>query len=239
MKGCEYMKKVISFKKELPFKTNINEITSISLEHIVKEKEDDLISGVFYVSGEYKMTETSINKEVFDFEIPFDIALDSRFDVSNIKFDIDDFYYEIINSDTLKVNIDVYVDGLNEIKEERCIEEESLDSVKIFKKEETLSQDEEGEESMEPNINIQNVNENINVNVNENINDALKNVNLFDNISDTETYSTYYVYIVKEGDTIDKILDEFKITKEELANYNDISNIKPNDKLVIPTNNNE
>ena len=221
------MKKVISFKKELPFKTNISEISSISLEHTIKEKENDLISGIFYVSGEYKMTETSINKESFNFEIPFDIALDSRYDTSKIKFDIDDFYYEIINADTLKVNIDVYVDGLNEIKEEeRCIEDETLDSIKVDKKEEVLPIEEERDQ--EPTINIENVNENINTN---------ESVNLFDNISNAETYSTYYVYIVKDGDTIDKILEEFKVTKEELSNYNDISNIKANDKLIIPTNN--
>lgn len=221
------MKKVISFKKELPFKTNISEISSISLEHTINEKENDLISGIFYVSGEYKMTETSINKESFNFEIPFDIALDSRYDTSKIKFDIDDFYYEIINADTLKVNIDVYVDGLNEIKEEeRCIEDETLDSIKVDKKEEVLPIEEERDN--EPTINIENVNENINTN---------ESVNLFDNISNAETYSTYYVYIVKDGDTIDKILEEFKVTKEELSNYNDISNIKANDKLIIPTNN--
>ena len=227
------MKKVISFKKELPFKTNISEIYSISLEHTIKEKENDLISGIFYVSGEYKMTETSINKESFNFEIPFDIALDSRYDTSKIKFDIDDFYYEIINADTLKVNIDVYVDGLNEIKEEeRCIEDETLDSIKVDKKEEVLPIEEERDN--EPTINIENVNENVNTNENINTNES---VNLFDNISNAETYSTYYVYIVKDGDTIDKILEEFKVTKEELSNYNDISNIKANDKLIIPTNN--
>lgn len=227
------MKKVISFKKELPFKTNISEISSISLEHTINEKENDLISGIFYVSGEYKMTETSINKESFNFEIPFDIALDSRYDTSKIKFDIDDFYYEIINADTLKVNIDVYVDGLNEIKEkERCIEEETLDSIKVDKKEEVLPVKEERDN--EPTINIENVNENVNTNENINTNES---VNLFDNISNAETYSTYYVYIVKDGDTIDKILEEFKVTKEELSNYNDISNIKANDKLIIPTNN--
>jgi LysM repeat protein len=227
------MKKVISFKKELPFKTNISEISSISLEHTINEKENDLISGIFYVSGEYKMTETSINKESFNFEIPFDIALDSRYDTSKIKFDIDDFYYEIINADTLKVNIDVYVDGLNEIKEkERCIEEETLDSIKVDKKEEVLPVN-DGRDN-EPTINIENVNENVNTNENINTNES---VNLFDNISNAETYSTYYVYIVKDGDTIDKILEEFKVTKEELSNYNDISNIKANDKLIIPTNN--
>lgn len=227
------MKKVISFKKELPFKTNISEISSISLEHTINEKENDLISGIFYVSGEYKMTETSINKESFNFEIPFDIALDSRYDTSKIKFDIDDFYYEIINADTLKVNIDVYVDGLNEIKEkERCIEEETLDSIKVDKKEEVLPVN-DGRDN-EPTINIENVNDNVNTNENINTNES---VNLFDNISNAETYSTYYVYIVKDGDTVDKILEEFKVTKEELSNYNDISNIKANDKLIIPTNN--
>ena len=179
------------------------------------------------------MTETSINKESFNFEIPFDIALDSRYDTSKIKFDIDDFYYEIINADTLKVNIDVYVDGLNEIKEkERCIEEETLDSIKVDKKEEVLPVN-DGRDN-EPTINIENVNENVNTNENINTNES---VNLFDNISNAETYSTYYVYIVKDGDTIDKILEEFKVTKEELSNYNDISNIKANDKLIIPTNN--
>lgn len=232
------MKKVISFKKELPFKTNISEISSISLEHTIKEKENDLISGIFYVSGEYKMTETSINKESFNFEIPFDIALDSRYDTSKIRLDIDDFYYEIINTDTLKVNIDVYVDGLNEIKEERCIEEETLDSIKVEKKEEVLPSMEEDND--EPTINIENVNKNININENTNINENIntnESVNLFDNISNTETYSTYYVYIVKDSDTIENILEEFKVTKEELSNYNDISNIKANDKLIIPTNN--
>jgi len=62
------------------------------------------------------------------------------------------------------------------------------------------------------------------------------NTNIFDNMTDNETYSTYYVYIVKEDDTIDKILDKYGITKEELENYNCIENIKPFDKIVIPSN---
>ena len=61
---------------------------------------------------------------------------------------------------------------------------------------------------------------------------------LFNNINDNETYRAYYVYIVKEEDTIDKILERYKITKEELENYNNIENIKPFDKIIIPTNGN-
>ena len=70
-----------------------------------------------------------------------------------------------------------------------------------------------------------------NININNNINTN----NLF-NVEGNETYKTYYVYVVKEEDTIDKILDKYKITKEDLELYNDITNIKPLDKIIIPTN---
>ena len=62
----------------------------------------------------------------------------------------------------------------------------------------------------------------------------IKAEDLFSNLDDSETYTTYYVYIVKEEDTIDKILSKYGITKEELENYNDITDIKPGDKVVIP-----
>ena len=71
----------------------------------------------------------------------------------------------------------------------------------------------------------------------ESLEDDISN-SLFNNINDNETYRAYYVYIVKEEDTIDKILERYKITKEELENYNNIENIKPFDKIIIPTNGN-
>lgn len=241
-KGCEYMKKVIPFKKELPFKTKISEITSISLEHTLNLKEDDLISGTFYVTGEYKMTETSINKEQFSYDIPFDIALDSRFDINNIVIDIDDFYYDIINNDTLKVNIDVFIEGAELEEENRC----ETDEVGRCIEEEDVEEEVENKPDIENNIVYQEIEkeelpiverkDNMNeINIeNENENN---NINLFDNFDGKETYSTYLVYIVKEDDTIESILEKFKITKEELLNYNDIVEIKPNDKLIIPTSN--
>ena len=65
------MKQIIPFKKELLFKTKVSEITSISLEHTLSLKEDDLISGEFIINGDYKMTEGSINREKFSFTLPF------------------------------------------------------------------------------------------------------------------------------------------------------------------------
>lgn len=52
-------------------------------------------------------------------------------------------------------------------------------------------------------------------------------------------YSIYRVYIVKEGDTIESILNKYNITKEELGKYNDLTEIKYKDKLIIPTVNEE
>ena len=57
---------------------------------------------------------------------------------------------------------------------------------------------------------------------------------LFSNLNSEETYVTYYVYIVKEEDSLEKILTKYEITKEDFENYNDINNIKPGVKVIIP-----
>ena len=41
------MKKNVPFKKDLMFKTDVLEITSISLEHTLRIKENSLINGNF------------------------------------------------------------------------------------------------------------------------------------------------------------------------------------------------
>ena len=69
-----------------------------------------MISGEFIVSGDYKMTEASINREKFSFTLPFDIALDSRYDTGSIVIDIDNFYYEVINNEFLQVMKESAVD---------------------------------------------------------------------------------------------------------------------------------
>ncbi len=228
------MKKIVSFKKDLLFKTKVSEITSISLEHKIISTSDDLVSGEFLINGEYKMTEGSINREKYDFSLPFDIALNSKYDISTLKVDIDNFDYEIVNNELLNVSIDLLIEADEKEKKEEVREE----------KEEPKIIDNDREIELEKNIvkdNIINEDNSIvknnpiineeNININNNINTN----NLF-NVEGNETYKTYYVYIVKEEDTIDKILDKYKITKEDLELYNDITNIKPLDKIIIPTN---
>lgn len=235
------MKKIIPFKKDIILNTNIAEITSISLDHTLHIEDENLISGTFIVSGEYKMTEASINVEPFSYELPFDIAIDDKYDVAEATVDINDFYYEIINDNVLSVNIEVVVDGLEEplIKEpveelepitiDRSMIEEELESemlqmeaeeeneipvVEEVKQEEPLTEEEP--RCIEP--------------------EDEKIGTLFDSMDDSiETYQSYKVYIVRDGDTLDTILEKYSIAKEELECYNDLKEIHIGDKIIIPT----
>lgn len=254
------MKQIIPFKKQLLFKTKVSEITSISLEHTLTLKEDDLISGEFHITGDYKMTEGSINREQFQFKLPFDIALDSRYNMSSIIIDIDNFYYEIINNESLQVNIDVYVEGEKleeDTKEpepktniiEPTIIEEKTEEVFSDAKEATLTEERNHKpsnqnlfkEEYQPAIEVSKPQTIILEKEEETTTNTTNNVefNIFENIDNSDTYITYYVYIVKEDDTIDKILSKYNVTKENIALYNNLENINPGTKLIIPSNCNE
>ena len=63
--------------------------------------------------------------------------------------------------------------------------------------------------------------------------------NIFENMDSSDTYVTYYVYVVKEEDTIEKVITKYQTTKEEIALYNNIEDIKPGTKLIIPSSCNE
>ena len=108
------MKKVIPFEKEIDFKTMVSSITSISLEHTLRVKEDNLISGYFIVEGTYKMTQASQIDEEFSYKIPVDIEIDNKYDTTNIIIDIDDFTYKVLEDDKLLLNISLCIDALTE-----------------------------------------------------------------------------------------------------------------------------
>ena len=61
------MKQIISFEKEIAFKTMIGEITSISLEHDLSFINDSEVEGNLIISGTYKMTEASTLEESFNY----------------------------------------------------------------------------------------------------------------------------------------------------------------------------
>ena len=202
------MKKIIPFSKDIEFDTNVAEINSISLEHTLKLKEENLVSGEFIVSGTYKMTDTSLNTDNFEYKIPFDISIDKKYDTKDIDIDINDFYYEVINNKILSINIEVSIDGLKEKEEKEVVEEPEV-------LEETLENDnlerKESEESAK---------------------------SIFEDLDENERYSVYKVHVVTENDTIENILQKYEITKEELEAYKDLKDMQIGDKLIIPSHEN-
>lgn len=253
------MKKIIPFKKDIIFKTNIAEVTSISLEHNLQIEEDSLITGEFMISGEYKISDTSTNTETFHFNLPFDIHMDEHYDLRECKVDIYDFYYEIVNDKVLLVNIEVSV---NHLKEKPILEEVKKEVTNIL--EETKEEQEEVKEELvdvrEEPKNLEQIEESEkqktlikeprkekeeteiksereeSIKVMESNSTVEKELaSIFpDTVSNNETYATYKVYIVRENDTIEMVLQNYGVTKEILEQYNDLKEIKIGDKLIIP-----
>lgn len=225
------MKQIISFKKDIPFDTKISEITSISLEHNLKLISSDEITGEFMISGDYKITENSINRESFSHNLPFDINLDTKYNIEKASINIDDFYYEIIDEHILNVNIDVLIEGIISLeefeieKESVIVREEKEPELEIVEDEEIIDLFKEIET---PPIDIVIEDDNKEID-----NNQIKS--LFENLDESsETFTTYHVHIVRENDNIDTIIAKYKTTKEEIMAYNKIDEIKLGDKIVIP-----
>ena len=226
------MKKIVPFKKEILFNTNVSEITSISLEHNLEVKDKNLISGDFIINGEYRMSDSSINTEEFNFELPCDITLDDKYILNNVQVDIDDFYYEIINSNILKVNIDVAIDKL---EEKEFMNEIDIKHITLEEMEKDLSR---GDEIM--NLEIDNPKEEL---LESSIieeercieEEDIQASSIFNSFSDDkEMYKTYKICIVREGDMLESIMEKYGVTKEILEQYNDLKEINIGDKLIIP-----
>ena len=142
---------IIPYTKEIAFNSKIREITSISLEHEMSINEGEIL-GNFIVSGEYKAHELSINKESFEYVLPFSIDLTERVIEDSINFNITDFSYEILNDNTLKVMIEFTVEA--EEKEEEETEkrdevfikpvEEIPEEIEIITPREEIIEEEEG-----------------------------------------------------------------------------------------------
>lgn len=283
------MKKTVPFTKQIHFKTMIAEITNIEVTHNLEVKENNTIEGDILVDGSYKIHEASQIEEEFHYQLPFTIEVDDKYDIKNAEIGVSDFYFEIINEEDLKVNVDLEIRNVEEKKEELEVEEEPISVSKItddiLLEEEVVRNDDEKipvevdekieslevpsvdeiEKDLEDinntdtncdgdNNDLTNMNffndktmeskeesspllenkEKVNMNPNANSNSYS---NIFDTISTDETYVTYYVYIVRESDTIEEILDKYKVTKEDLSSYNDIDSIKVGSKIIIPCHN--
>ena len=224
------MKQIIPFEKDILFKTKIGELTSISLDNDLILKGEDIVTGNFYIKGTYKMISSSTNEEEYSYKIPCEIQISDIYDTYDCTIDIDDFSYEIKNDDTLCVKISVLLDNLikkelevtEEIKEEELID--MTNSLPIEEIEKVVIEDEKPEELVIDERNIDPVNV---------LNDIKSDI-----ISNTdESYLTYKVYTVQEEDTIEKICTNYKVSIDQIKDYNDFDNLTTGLKLLIPNSN--
>ena len=240
------MKIIIPFKKEVVFKDNISEITSISLEHQLNIS-DYLVKGNFLITGEYKVSSASNTVLPFNLDLPIALSIEDRYDTNKAVCDIDDFYYEIINDRKLSISIDISVDKLsekeiaetdkvievldnNEDSNNRCIDME--DDIITDNVVETLETKKEVKEEISEVKDTNREGLDKKIDKAEEVNKKIKT--LFNTKSDTEEYITYQIYIIREGDTVDSIIAKYDIDIESLKEYNDISDLKIGDKVIIP-----
>lgn len=234
---------IIPFTKDVKFGTSIVEITSISLEHEYTVNDHEIL-GNFIISGDYKSHEVSVNKEHFEHVLPFSVNLTTRIDTDSVDFAIEDFTYEIVDNDTLKVNIEYSINALEEREEvfkepeEEGTLDELLDNIDLELEsrkeeddnisEEEVSEDDyqEGEEEM--------ITEEVKEENRDNeITDTEQNT-VLESISKEDSFVTYHIHIMKETDTIESICTKYNTTSSLLEEYNDLSTITVGEKILIP-----
>lgn len=248
------MKQIIPFEKEINLKSKAYEITSISLDDDMQLKGVDTIVGNFYVKGKYKENPSSIEDISFNYKIPVEIAISDDYDAFYAKAMVDDFYYEL-EDNKLIIKIKVAIDNLNkkeeEVKEEvkqevqeekRCIddEDESYD-IKAF---DNSGNDNNNNNNSKPNLKDDfdinsDTNKDVKIQYNSDNNVSLINTLQSFTTNKEDDYKTYLVYLTRDTDTFKSICDKFKTTKESIMDYNDIEDITPNMKIIIPDIQNE
>ena len=217
------MKKKINIEKRVDFPTMIGEITAISLDHDLKFIDNLNVNGDLILSGKYKMTEASRLEEEFLYKFPIEIALTEKLDLNTTKIEISDFYYEIENDDIMICHVDLDIEGLEVIEfcddlfEERdCDGDKNKEKEIPIKEEKIIEEREEKEEKEEIKI------------------EEKEEINIMNIEEDNETYGTFVVYIIRQNETVNSILEKYNTSIEELEKYNDLKNINIGTKLIIP-----
>lgn len=239
--GGEYMNCIIPFTKDIKFKTNIGEILSVSLEHEYTANNNEIL-GNFIITGEYKSHEVSVNKDKFEYVLPFSVDVSTRIDTDSVDFAVEDFTYEVVDNDILRVNIEYSINALELPKEE--LEEENEVSLETLldeideRKEETepvLDEVIEPKEEIEVEEEKEVIEEKKEEILEKDDRDDKAEETIIDSIGDKEdVYVTYNIHIMQETDTIETICAKYNTSKNILEEYNDLNSIAVGDKIVIP-----
>ena len=209
------MQKKVTFDKKIEFPTMIGEISAISLEKELEFVDDVNINGNLVLTGKYKLTEASRVEEDFSYKIPIEIALTKELEKETTSIEITDFSYKLENGNELICYIELLVEGeekdLEEVLEVRECDDE------VEEKEVEIPRLEEQEEEKEDEKVIE------------------KTKSLFANLNeDSESFGTFVVYMLRQDETINYVLEKYNTTLEELEKYNDLKDLKVGTKLIIP-----
>ena len=249
------MRQIVNVEKEIVFKTMLGEVTSISLEDNLSFVNDSEVEGNLIISGTYKMTEASTLEEEFNYKVPVEIMLTTNLEEDKRNVVINNFTYEIVNEEALLIRVELLIEGLEKIEVDDTNEEEieilddnTLEEVRGDREvnddtNEVLSTNLEDDDSLPSMEGAKEVEDVIEVVKNvDNIDDEEDNKSkevmnsIFESFANTEeTYATYSVYILRENETLAEVITKYKITREELSEYNDLDNLRVGSKLIIPS----
>ena len=199
----------------------IGEICEISLDQELKFTNESNVEGDLLLTGKYKMTEASRLEEDFSYKIPTEIALTEKVDLNTTNIEISDFYYEIENENILICHIELTIEGLELLEEDNIVLERECDGDDMVTKEIEIPVLETKEEIIEDDKKEIDSTEPIN--------------SLFSNLDDEkDRYGTFIVYVVRNDETVNSIIEKYHTTIEELEKYNDLKEINLGTKLIIP-----
>ncbi len=205
------MRQVIPFSKDIVFKTNIASITSISLEHEEKIKDGE-VNGDFIILGDYKIHNDTTEKELFKYRLPFTTLIPDNIETSSVSIDIDNFTYETIEDDVLKVNIDFCIMGEEkEEPEDKREEVEEIERVEILNEEDIELVEEHESEGAEENE----------IMVPENIDEIYEAIDDFmekQNLNNRETNEDSEENLDRKSEYVEQMNEEVEQKLETLQN---------------------
>lgn len=180
-----------------------------------------------FINDIYEISSISLehNYETSDNEIKGEFIINGEY-IKNIIDEKEPFLFNIpfstiIDYDFDKEKIKVDIDDFNyKIKNNNILEINInllIDNIcKLEEKEETIEEIKDDEIKTERGEEV---------------------TSIFNNFSDKDDkYVTYNVHIFREDDDINKLINKYKISRDELSNYNDLEKINIGSKIIIPNN---
>ena len=216
------MKKIINYEKDILFKTDIEEICSISLEHDFTV-DDGFLRGDFIVSGDYKINSLSVNKEKFEYRLPLEYELEPNVDIDTLSYDVENFEYNV-----KKDELSVYIDFGIRYEEKNVEPTLPITEAEINFDDLILSNIDEKDDDNR----VEEVKKD---EIEEERHDSTHS--LIENVIKDEAYVKYCVHIVREGETLESIANKYEVSPNLIKEYNDVESLTIKSKLIIPMEN--